>query len=649
VAGLVLAIGIVLPVDVAFLRGSRIVAGAVPGAYLPFPRQAVVLAAALLPVGLALGLLFQWTARRAVANRWTLAQAYAVESAGALLGGLVTVAWTHAQASTLALAVGTTVVCSVAGLGAWRHSSRHGRLAVLAVAAAAVLVAARVGAIDQGMTRWTHPFLVESRDSPYGRLTLTRMADQATVFENDALSFETSGADAELLAHVAALSHPAPLRMLLLGGGPEGVGRELLQHRPDRLDIVEVNVVLLEMARRWLPGSLPARSDVTTIVVDEPRRYLRTSSDYDLVVVSAPEPDSGQANRFYTTEFFGACAARLRSGGVLAFRLRTAENVWTPAQSLRFASVHRALSRHFPHALVLPGTVNVVLASQQALPATAAPFVARFTARGLQTRLVQPSYLEYLYSNDRREEIQRVLQQTQVAPNTDSAPVSYRYALVLWAGRFWPAVSGLDPRVAWAGRLGRGVAVVSVSTAMLLWWLARRTEKRRRSVYVAVIALGGMLLESVVLMHYQVTQGVVFQDIGMLTAAFMAGLAGGTFAIDRRPLGTSSGRTGVLIAVLLGVAALAVSGVTEWTGAPTLAGASCLLAMVGALVGAGFAQASRGAGADQRSAISPLYAADLVGGSVGAVMGGLLLIPLVGLPATALVGGALAVFAAALA
>jgi hypothetical protein len=66
-----------------------------------------------------------------------------------------------------------------------------------------------------------------------------------------------------------------------------------------------------------------------------------------------------------------------------------------------------------------------------------------------------------------------------------------------------------------------------------------------------------------------------------------------------------------------------------------LAGTALLLAWSGTLVAAVFAYVSlRGVG-DQSRIIAPLYAADLVGGSIGAVLGSLLLIPLAGLEASA--------------
>jgi spermidine synthase len=647
IGALLLALAAVLPLDVAFLRASRHLAGAVTGAYVDFPRQMLILVGALLPVGMLLGLLFQWAARRALSRGRTLAAAYAVESAGALAGGLATLAWTRAGLPTLGLAMSVSAICLLACLGARPVLSRGLRLGAATLGGVLVVLLAGVDVLDRMMTGWSHPLLVATRDSPYGRITVSRAANQVAVFENDALSFETGGTDAELLAHVAALSHPRPARMLLLGGGPEGVARELLLHRPEQLDSVELNALLLQMTRQFAPESLPTSGDQgVRLIIADPRRFLLDADRYDVIVVSAPGPDSGQANRFYTREFFAACARALRDDGVLAFRLHTAENVWTPAQALRFASVDRALRRSLPHVIVLPGATNVVLASRAELPQTADPLVQRYDERGLRARLVGPALLRYLFSNDRRAEIEATLGRTEAPMNTDAEPACYRYALVLWMGRFWPALATFDPHSPEGTRLGRSAGWAALILLLMVLWWTRRRPAWRGPTFVGLAALAGMLLESVVLLHYQVTQGVVYQDIGLLIAAFMAGLAAGTWIVSLRLRALGTGRrAGLGIAGLLVLAGPAVATSVAAGGAMPLPVASLLLAAIGGLVGAAFGWASRPHTAGQRAAIAPLYAADLIGGGVGAVLGGLVLIPVAGLAVTAAIASLVAVAA----
>jgi len=151
-----------------------------------------------------------------------------------------------------------------------------------------------------------------------------------------------------------------------------------------------------------------------------------------------------------------------------------------------------------------------------------------------------------------------------------------------------------------------------------------------------------MVLEAVWILHYQMKSGVLFQDIGLLLTVFMAGLAGGAIAVDRLRGRPFAGRLGLpLVAGLCAASALTAYAVGSDRLA-TLLAAGAGLGATGFLVAAVFAHASAGGG-DQGRLISPLYAADLAGGCAGAVLGGLLAIPIIGLAMTSV----LMIFAAA--
>ncbi|MBE3099740.1 MAG: hypothetical protein IMZ44_21705, partial [Planctomycetes bacterium] len=431
-----LSAGLVLPLDVAFIRASRIVFGGVPGAFLSFPQQLATMVLALVPVSALLGLLFQWSARAYVSGRRTLAAAYGIESAGGVLGGLAATLLLRWGVQNFALAVGCALVAAVAVLMTGRCAWQVRRVGcVFRSAGTLLLIAAlcslvRSGPIDRAMTGWNHPALLATRDSPYGRITVTRADGQLSVFENDRLAFETQGTTAEEFVHLAAIQRPAVRRVLVLGGGPEGLVREILKHRPVHVDAVELDRMTFETIVAGVPEAtrMSMRAPAVRVSFADPRRFLRTSGRYDLILIAMGEPDSGQTNRFYTREFFDACAARLTADGVLGFRLASAENLWTPLLTGRMVSIHRALGAVFRDTVTLPGPTSLVLASRVRLPRDPGELSARFLERHLGSRHVSPPFIRYLYTNDRRAEIERVLAQGRAPMNTDVRPVCYQYA-----------------------------------------------------------------------------------------------------------------------------------------------------------------------------------------------------------------------------
>lgn len=640
---LFLVFAVLLPAALAVARGLHHLLGGTPGAFLSFGQQLAGLALALLPLGLAGGLLFQRAAAASVDAGGRLAGAYAVESAGGLVGGAATTALLALGLSNLSTAI---VGASVAALGAARRS--HGRSGApravgFAMAALALGALAFARALDRATTRWNHPGLVATVDTPYGRATVTRAGGQLAVFQNGALAWESEGTAAEELVQVAALAVEMPRRVLLVGGAVAGLVPEVLAHHPERVDLLELDRRLLATVRPLLPERSRAALEAPTVhlAFAEPRRVLARDVSYDLVLVGQPEPDSGQSNRFYTREFFALVARRLAPGGVLALRLSGAENLWTPALARRATSVARALEAVFPSVVVLPGTTNVMLASASPLVLDPETLAARLAARGIQTRLVTPPYLRYLLTNDRRAEIAARLAATSAPENRDARPICYQLTLLLWLSRFFPAFGRFEPP-GWleSAALVPALAAGSVLLVALAAGIARRRPALRRTLLVAAAGAFGMVFEGVVILAFQVRRGVLFQDLGVLLTMFMAGLAVGSAWVDRRAAGGGATRTlgaGILLAAsatALATAALVAAGVDLG-----LVGAAALLLAAGAATGALFGWASLAGVSDAGSVVAPLYAADLMGGSLGALAGTLLLLPLLGLSLTALLLG----------
>ena len=332
IALLFIIFAIAIPLDILFIRSSRLLFGGTPGAYLTFFQQLTVVVISILPAGLLSGLLFQWAAKAYVTTGKTLAIAYAIESAGGLIGGLFStlfLIWGFRNCSVAFVCALASAAAPLVVLRGFRRSFLRWTATVLACIF--VLLLWKASTLDRRMTLWNHPNLLESRDSPYGRITVTRLYNQLSVFENDALVFESEGTEAEYFSHLAALQHPNPQDVLILGGGIEGIVGEIAKYKPRRIDYVELNPVMLNLVTGYLTDDIrnSLKEANVHIIFADPRQYLKESGRYDLILVGMPEPTSGQANRFYTEEFFEQCSAKLNPAGILGFRLHTAENLWT--------------------------------------------------------------------------------------------------------------------------------------------------------------------------------------------------------------------------------------------------------------------------------------------------------------------------------
>ena len=605
---------------------------------------------ALAPVGLLSGLLFRTAAVLYAGKGRTLAGAYGIESVGALVGGFLATLCLRWGIQNLPLAFACCLIAAIAALFLFRKEgtfSRRGVAAGLATLMAILLWQA--APLDRRMTAWNHPGLLDTRDSPYGRITVETHAGQVSVFTDGSLSFETEGTETELFAHLSALQQANPQRILVLGGGLDGTVRELLRHRPARIDAIEMNRVLITMVRGRLPDAIRnSLSDpAVRLITADPRRFLKESGPaYDLILIGMPEPSSGQTNRFYTQEFFRECAARLTPDGVIGLRLPTPENFWTPQWIRRTASIHSALASVFPEVLVLPGTTTVITASRSPLPQSADILNERLRTRAIQTRLVSPPYIRYLFTNDRRFDLEKRLKKEAVPMNTDIRPACYPSAVMIWLARFFPKLALTDLPGFGEETNGPGVLWWLIGLGLpLLFLIGRLRPAWRRTLLVTVGGFLGLVFESVFILAYQAREGVLYQDIGLLLMMFMAGLAGGAWIMNEaiRWTGVRHKRSRWWgVGLLSGFGTLGISALGYVTGESPgglipmggLIPPAALLAAAGFLVAGILAYASLCGIRDQKQVIAPLYAADLLGGCLGSLLGSLVLIPFLGLDGT---------------
>jgi spermidine synthase len=617
------------PAGLVLARAIRPLIGPVPGVDLGLGRLLVGTVLALAPTGALAGYLFRRAARRRLRRGGAAGRAYAMECLGAAAGG---------AAASLLPALGMpallgAMAAAAAVLGVAFAGGRRWRRVALALLVALVMATPLAGRLDRALTRWTHPDLVLTRDTPRGRLTFETDRGRTAVFLDDAFVHASEDPSGEELVHLAATQRDTLRRVLVLGGWLENLAVQVAAYGPDTVVHVEPDRDLVRLGSRLLDGRLPPAA----ITVADPRRWLPSGqSRFDLVISALPDPVTARANRFWTVTFAAQCADRLEPDGVLALRLRTSENLWTPRQARRVASVYRALRGVFADVQVLPGQATVLLASNRPLERDPAVLVERLRRADPPVRLVSPAWLRWRWTGDRTEEASALLADATVPANTDLQPVCFADTLLWELGRYFPSLGWRD--VPGPGRWLISTILVLACVVVLL----RRWRGSSGAIVAGYAGMAAMVLTSVLLLHHQTLLGVLYRDLGVLLTLFMLGQAGGawlgTCLGGRRP---SRWRMAGLVVVLSLWSFLVTMGLQLGArfGANLvwLTGTGVVTAMI-------FASAT----CRPRADLGRLYAADLTGGCLGALVAALLLIPFSGLPTTTLTMAALA-FPAALA
>ncbi len=158
----------------------------------------------------------------------------------------------------------------------------------------------------------------------------------------------------ENLVHPAALAHPGPRDVLVIGGGDGGAARQILAHPSvERCRLCEIDPVVIDMAKDHLAAVHGGafNSPRLAVQIGDGMAYLRDAAErYDLIYLDLTDP-VGPAKDLYTQDFYRSCKRALAQPGALTLHLGSPfshpERVRGTLADLR--AVFRSVRPYFVH------------------------------------------------------------------------------------------------------------------------------------------------------------------------------------------------------------------------------------------------------------------------------------------------------------
>ena len=604
----------------------------------------------------------------AVTARLASSSAYLLEAAGSGFGGILAsiVLLRFLESFQVATLIAILNLC-MAAIVLFRMSRKQLGAAIVAAALfATTLLIYVASSLDRSAEArlWRGFHLVGSRDSIYGNLAVietgnTESGNIRSIYDNGVIFASAPDVNAaEEAVHYALLEHPAPRRLLAIGGGVNGSISQALKHPTvERIDYVELDPALIDMARQFFPSQSAAFLDPRVhIHYADGRYYLKATHDtFDVIILNVPDPQTAQLNRYYTVEFFRSARDHLASGGLLALQLRSSEDYISPDLAEFLRCIQHTLRQVFPYVVAIPGETIHFLASTRPDVLTDNPqtLISRLQARNLKTQYVREYFIPFRMMPDRIVQVREQLRPLASTPvNRDFEPIAYYFNVVLWSTQFKLGYSRwfrTAAHIAFTDVID-GVLIVLLFVAVFVAFVATR-ERRARSAAACCMAATGftlMALQIFLLLSFQSVYGYVYQQLAILIAMCMAGIACGSWlGIHRirssnnppyRAIATTQFLLALSAPALIFVVSLLskISGVaTTWLAAQFVFPA--LAALCGILGGYQFPIATEIYLHDSsgRSGLGTLYAIDLLGGCAGALVLSGYLIPVFGFWKTA--------------
>jgi spermidine synthase len=649
-----------------FLFGSSGVAPSLGGVLL---ATFITLAPLCLVLGFFYALACSIVSRLEESPASAATRVYLGEAIGTFLGGILLTYVLLEVMDAFEIALVLAAADCLAGFAVWRHSSRAAEKRGWALLACCVLFSATAlsalsnsaapyvsfGSVIDFLSltpRYEGRVLRHTADTIYGRVDVVENHGQVEFYQNGSLAGTTQmDRSAEEAAFLAVLAHPAPARMLIIGGAVNGVLAKALELPWIRVEDVELDPELIASAREFGDEEQKAalNSDRARILSDADGRLVvkRSVARYDVILSAAPNPTTGLINRFYTREFFEEARRALKKEGVLALSLEgTPRSYMSAPQRALAAEILATLQSVFGRSVAAFPSDNGVyfLASRaRSFPDTAA-WPLRMQTWGMHPAWLTEGVLAEITEPARAVQFQASLKGGAI--NTDMRPAAYYQELLLWADALQVGGTRL---LRWALRLDIWSVLLSIAIVTGILALAAAFASRPLRVGLpatrAYAGLAGIVLEMALVFAFQSLYGYVYGQLGILFAAFMLGTAAGAvLAAGTLTRSANFGMLAVCQAALALLAALFVPVLfwLEKAGPGTAAaGATVVVPLlnfcVGTIVGVQY-PVSVALGAAERDDASPpgataagLYAMELAGACAGALLAGAVLVPVLGI------------------
>jgi spermidine synthase len=393
--------------------------------------------------------------------------------------------------------------------------------------------AGRIDRMSKGI-QWRGFNLISDTNSIYGNIVVTEENGQLSLFENGALVASVPDRmSAEYSAHIPLLEHRRPLSVLMVGGGLGGGIEEALKHKSvAKIDYLEIDPALIKVAATYLGEDMgEAGGERVNIIISDPRRYIRTSSDlYDVIIINVSDPANSKVNRLFTEEFFSFAGKRLNKGGIFSFNIAVSENYINPEAQSLIACLYKTAEEVFADVKMIPGRKLFFLSSNSrgALTQDTSVIEKRVKERNLDLKYVRKYYLfDSLSAGRIRYFNESVREKGSIRLNTDFSPVCYYYAEMYWSTLFSDSFRNILSN---AGKIR-----VSWFLSIPLMIIILRFFIRGRSGFPLCFAVftsgfAEIIFQIVIIIAFQVLYGYLYYRIGLLVTSFMGGLALGAFA-----------------------------------------------------------------------------------------------------------------------
>ncbi len=342
------------------------------------------------------------------------------------------------------------------------------------------------------------------KETPYARVAAYKSSQGYVFFQNNIPLFDTKNLiQAEKTVHYP-LSQIENHESILLISAVSGMFSEIEKYPFKRVDYVEIDP---QVSKALFDYSFLKPLDKMNVIHKDARFFLEHSNiRYDAVILNLSDPDTFQANRFFTKEFFDVVRQHLTDRGVFSFSITGFNNYPSTSMVEKISSLYVTLETCFQNILVLPGSEMFFMAKKSSdfdldIPAL------------LKKADIKTSYIENYFQADLIQE--RVNQlydfiDKDSSQNRDFSPSLIKISFNEWFEKFQtsPLIFGI------------------IIGGIFLVYILFINGVQSLLFFTGFFAMAAQIM---IIFAFQIFFGYIYLKIGFIITLFLAGLLCGAY------------------------------------------------------------------------------------------------------------------------
>lgn len=487
----------------------------------------------VLPVGILNGFLFSIGSGMAHQDKELNAVAfYRSETLGLLVGGLIfTFIFARNFTNFASLIYLTNAILITTCILSFIHFNTKIRFIFLLLPTALIVLPSTATISAYESLSFKNEKLIKTVPSVYGTIAITENKKQHNFYLNNFYKgCSDDKLNSGLNAHVPLCAVKNKSTLLYIGSLYDETLAQLLTDKAVLKIYVPVSdFAVLETIKPYLSEKQQlALTDKRVILLKESERVFLKNTDekFSCVLINIGKPQTGITNRFYTLEFFKMLKKRLSADAVLVIKFKQNKTYVLPEDACLLLSIAKTLKQSFAVTKNYLSDMTIMCAAQTDV----LPKNSDEAARNLKTDITPKGYLNQNMIKDifgKKAEINfkeatKVTEEIKI--NTDLNPAAYYFNLQKQTALY----TGKKISHAFINMSAKSWFIISCILAAL--FTPRKKADINATVLYSMTCLSFACITLLLCLIYSLhaTYGTVYVHISLLTAVFMGGIYRGT-------------------------------------------------------------------------------------------------------------------------